>query len=191
MTEILLKGFLLLTQLDNEMSPGGSCNLTCVAMCLLYLGKSRDRRYAAAFEQFEDELQQRALDNGWDRHEPGCMQKIAQLYGATDELLIVEGWDAVGKVLQRTIAHLKAGKPAIVHSYLTDSGHIVCLAGVRLGSTGKPTEWFVVDPYGEYYPSGYQRNYGDSQELGKYWLSHKTFTDKVLTDAALWVHLIS
>lgn len=190
MTELLIKSFPLLTQLDNTKNPQGSCNLTCTAMCLKFLKKQRDSRYAR-FDQWEDELQQRAEDNGWDRHEPGTMKRIAELYGAQDNLMIVEGWGRVGSAVYSTIEHLKRGLPAIAHTYLTQKGHIVCLNGVRLDYHGKPVQWAVTDPYGEFFPDGYERNYGGDPNLGKYWLSHSTFTRLILTDGVFWVHQLS
>ncbi|MBL1177680.1 C39 family peptidase [Pantanalinema sp. GBBB05] len=190
MTEILLKDFPLLPQLDNEKHPYGSCNMTCVAMCLRFLGKSRSPAYAAKYPQLEDELQQRTEDNGWDRHDPQAMKRVAELYGVKDELLIVFGKDAIATAITKTIAHLKAGLPAITHTYLTQSGHIVCLSGVRLDSAGNPVQWHITDPYGEFYPDGYEKNYGGDPNLGKYWLSHSTFTRLILADGQYWVHLI-
>ncbi|MBL1176828.1 C39 family peptidase [Pantanalinema sp. GBBB05] len=189
MTEILLKDFPLLTQLDNSMHPGGSCNMTCVAMCLAYMGRLRHGGYSR-FAQFEDELLQRTEDNGWDRHDPQAMKRVAELYGVRDELLIVFGKDAIDAAIAKTIAHLKAGFPAITHTYLTQSGHIVCLSGVRLDANNEPTQWHITDPYGEFYPDGYDRNYGGDPNLGKYWLSHSTFVRLILTDGQYWVHLI-
>lgn len=187
--EILLPKFPLLQQLDNTKHPEGSCNLTSVAMCLYFLGATKSPKYNL-FKQFEDELLQRCEDNGWDRHEPGSMKKIVELYGKRDELIIAEGWDAVGKAVYRLIAHLRAGKPGIAHTYLTQSGHIVAIDGVRL-EEGKPISWHIADPYGEFYPRGYQKNWGGDKELGRYWLSHSGFTSRILTDAIAWFHLVS
>lgn len=191
MTEFLLKNFPLLEQLDNSLNPYGSCNMTSVAMCLKFLGKSRDLRYSS-FNHWADELQQRAEDNGWDRHDPVAMQKMVRLYEAQDDLQVVQGWDKVGSEVYQTIAHIEKGLPAIAHTYLTQSGHIVCLTGVRLGGDGKPTQWHITDPYGEPdIASGtYDRNTNDDPSLGQYWLSHAAFTSKILTDGSFWVHLI-
>jgi hypothetical protein len=186
--EVKLPNFPLLQQLDNQKYPEGSCNLTSVAMCLTFLKAERDPRYRA-FRQFEDELLQRCDDNGWDRHEPSVMKKIVELYGFNDELLIVEGWGLVGEAVYRIIENLKKNKPVVVHTYLTRSGHIVCIDGVRM-SEGKPVQWHVADPYGEFYPDGYDKNYGGDKNKGHYWLSHNRFTSSILTDGILWAHLI-
>lgn len=188
-TELLLKGFPLLQQLDNELYPEGSCNLTAAANCLYFFKAKRDSRYAK-FSQFEDELLKRCDDNGWDRHEPETIRKIIELYKCVDKLLIVEGWNFLGAALQRMYAHLQKGNPIIVHTYLTRSGHIVCIDGVRL-CDGKPEQWHISDPYGEFYPQGYERNHGGDTSLGRYWLSHAAFTARVLTDGILWAHLVS
>ncbi|MGA7936026.1 MAG: hypothetical protein WCA35_20905 [Kovacikia sp.] len=106
-------------------------------------------------------------------------------------ILILRIADKVGTALHSTIDHLKQGLPAIAHTYLTRSGHIVCLTGVRLDDQGKPTQWHVTDPYGEFFPDGYECNYGGDPNLGKYWLSDSTFTRLILTDGAFWAHLCS
>lgn len=167
--------------------------MTCVAMVLQFLGKPRHPRYAAMNKQFEDEVMQRSKDHGLIRHEPGAMKAMLEMYGAKDELIIVEGRAQVDAALKKTIAHLKAGKPAITHTYLTDSGHIVCLTGVRLDDAGKPVQFKIHDPFGEPMISSgtYERNYGDSDKLGIYWLSYGAFVDKVLADDIFWVHLVS
>ncbi|MBW4421176.1 MAG: C39 family peptidase [Myxacorys californica WJT36-NPBG1] len=189
--EFLLPNFPLFPQLDNRLHPDSSCNMTSLAMCLVYLKKSRNQTYASRFAQFEDELVQRCADRGLNRREPGVIRELTEVYGAKDELIIVEGWGAVGKAVYKLIAHLKENKPAIIHTYLTLSGHIVCVDGVRLDSKGAPVSWHFSDSYGEFYPQGYEKNWGGDPDLGKYWLSHKSFTEKVLTDGIFWVHLLS
>jgi hypothetical protein len=187
--EYLIKQFPLTIQNDNELHPDGSCNLTSATNCMKFFGCKRDARYSQ-YPQYEDEVMARSEDNGLDRHEPGTIKKMLELYGLRDDLRIAEGWTAVGTVVYQLIEHLKKGNPAIVHTFLTGSGHIVCVDGVRL-SDGKPVQWHIADSNGEWYPQGYQKNWGGDKDLGRYWLSHNSFTSKVLTDGIFWCHLVS
>jgi hypothetical protein len=187
--EFLIKGFPLTIQNDNELHPDGSCNLTSATNCMKFFGCKRDSRYLQ-YPQFEDEVMARSEDNGLDRHEPGTIKKMLELYSLKDDLKIIEGWTAIGTTVYQLVEHLKKGMPAIVHTYLTGSGHIVCVDGVRL-TEGKPAQWHIADSNGEWYPSGYEKNWGGDKDLGRYWMSHSAFTAKVLTDGIFWCHLVS
>jgi Peptidase_C39 like family len=187
--EYLIKGFPLTIQNDNELHPDGSCNLTSATNCMKFFNCKRDLRYSQ-YLQFEDEVMARSEDNGLDRHEPATIKKMLELYGLNDVLTIAESWQDSGRAVYALIEHLKKGWPGIVHTYLTSGGHIVCVDGVRM-TEGKPVQWHIADSNGEWYPQGYQKNWGGDKDLGRYWMSHNAFTAKVLTDGIFWCHLVS
>lgn len=186
--EYLIKKFPLRHQLDNQLYPSGSCNMTSLAMCLEFYKKKVTPNYG--YSQPEDALLAICDNEGLSRHEPATIARLAERFGLEDELIMIEGWDQVGRVIYgKLIPHLVAGFPAIVHNYLTNFGHISCLDGIRL-EDDKPVSWHFADPFGEWFPKEYNRNYGGDPNLGRYWLSHYRFTERVLTDGVLWVHLL-
>lgn len=165
------------SQLDNLNNPTGSCNVTCLAMCLLYEGISGKD----ASIPFEDELYEYALNHGLDRHVPGDLAKIVNDYGASDDYKEFATIDAVK-------AWLASGKPAVTHGYFTSSGHIITLVGYD--SLG----FLVHDPNGEWYAEGYDRNDPNSNnEKGKFQhYSYDMITRTCIgTDNSFWVHFIS
>ncbi|MGL5925535.1 C39 family peptidase [Chroococcidiopsis sp.] len=188
-SEHLIKGFPLRHQLDNALYPGGSCNMTSLAMCLQYFKKKVTPNYG--YDQLEDALLATCDDEGLSRHDPATIALLADRFGLSDELIMIEGWDQVGKALYgKLIPHLVAGFPVITHGlYVEPFGHIVCVDGIRL-EDGKPVAWHHADPFGEWYRDGYNKNYGGDPALGRYWMSHASFTATALKDGILWVHLI-
>jgi hypothetical protein len=186
--EFCIKDYPLHPQMDNLLYPGGSCNLTSVAEALDFFKLKPVLNYG--YPQIEDALLAQCDDLGLDRHDPSAIATIARNNGLIDDLSIVSGWNDVGVyIYKKLIPHLQGGKPAIVHGYLTNSGHIVTLVGVRL-IDGNPIQWKIIDTYGEFFPRGYEINYGGDPELGKYWLSHSEFTLRMLTGGEFWCHLI-
>jgi hypothetical protein len=165
------------SQMDNLNNPTGSCNVTCLAMCLLYESISgRDGSMP-----FEDELYEYALNQGLDRHAPRDLAKIVQDYGASDDFKEFATIDAVKD-------WLASGKPAVTQGYFTASGHVVALVGYD--STG----FLVHDPYGEWCADGYDRNDPDgNNEKGKYQhYSYDMITRTcIASDNSFWVHFIS
>lgn len=164
------------SQRDNINNPDGSCNVTSIAMCLEYLGVPR----RGSMEQFEDELYQYALDHGLSRHSPHDLAKIVQAYNAKDAFDSRASMDDVKQ-------WLAAGNPAVTHGYFTSFGHIVALVGYD------ETGFLVHDPYGEYYPTGYDRNAaGTGDTKGKFLhYSYGLIERTCCTDNQFWVHFIS
>lgn len=168
------------SQLDNGLNPEGSCNVTCIAMCLEYFKIPRKKTSG----QFEDELYQYALDNNLSRHSPHDLAVIAQDYGAKDAFDSHATVDAVK-------AWLSAGNPAVTHGYFTGSGHIIVLVGYD-------EKGFIVhDPNGEWYSTGYDRNLPTStnaagREKGKFQhYSYNLIQKTCAYDGEFWVHFIS
>ncbi len=164
------------SQLDNSRNPSGSCNVTCLSMCLEFLKVPRHESSG----QFEDELYKYALNNSLSRHSPHDLAKIVRDYGAKDLFNSHATVEAVK-------AWLSAGNPVVTHGYFTNYGHIVALVGYD------DTGFIVHDPNGEWFASGYvQNSSANNHEKGKfqhysYDLIHKTCA----YDGEFWVHFIS
>lgn len=127
------------SQLNNKYQPQGTCNVTSVAMCLYYYGIRTARRS----KQLEDELFELVQRKGWDRHVHDHLRLVFLEYGIYDVFKTDATWNEVK-------AHLANGNPVIYSGQLTRSGHIVVLRGYD------ETGFFVNDPYGEYFDSGYR-----------------------------------
>jgi uncharacterized protein YvpB len=164
------------SQRDNELNPNGSCNVTSLAMCLEFLGAKRK----ATIGQFEDELYDYAERKGLSRHDPHDLAMIVEAYGYRDDFRT-----------DRTITQVKEwltdNKPAVIHGYFTDFGHIVVLAGFDEDG------FLVHDPYGEWYSWGYDRNALGIEDIkGKYvHYSYEMIKRLCIPDENFWVHFIS
>jgi hypothetical protein len=160
-----------LSQLDNVNNPHGSCNVTCAAMCLAYLGHPPVNQWG---DQLEDELYQYCLDNGLSRHSPVDLAKVIRAYGYQDDFQPDAKWGQVKD-------WLAAGNPVIVHGWFTKSGHIIVIRGYN------DRGWIVNDPYGEWYEWGY-----DSQRTGEGLTYSYGMMSRVCgTDGDLWIHYVS
>lgn len=164
------------SQRDNMENPSGSCNVTCMAMCLEFLGAKR--RETAG--QFEDELYRYAERNRLSRHNPHDLAKIVEDYGCRDEFRSDATIDQVKN-------WLAAGKPAVTHGYFTSFGHIVALVGFN------EKGFLVHDPWGEWNSWGYSLNVpGGDNTRGKYiQYSYDMIKRLCIPDGAFWVHFIS
>lgn len=160
-----------LSQRDNFYNPSGSCNVTSIAMCLQHLGvERRDTRY----RQFEDELYRYCLDKGYSRHSPHDLARVVRDYGRKDEFT---DWGTI----ERCQNHLRGGNPCVIHGYFTSFGHIIVLVGFD-------EKGFIVhDPYGEWYPSGYDTRVSGANLHYSYNLIRNT----CIPDGQFWVHYIS
>lgn len=162
-------------QLENVDHPWGSCNVSSLAMSLLFLGaKTKTSR------RFPDELDEYCSTHNLDRHSPQDLAIVAAAYGIKDTFTTTATIESVK-------AWLRSGKPAIVHGYFTSpSGHIVCLIGCD------DAGFFVNDPYGEYFADGYDRNDINNQTKGK----GQHYSDQLIrrccigSDGSFWVHMM-
>lgn len=158
------------SQLDNKENPYGACNVTSVAMCLAYFGvKSKNPK-----EQLEDELYHYMEDKGLSRHSPDDLVKVIRAYGFSDQL-------TTGGSIAMAQAHLAKKLPCIIHGYFTSFGHIVVLTG--FDGTG----FWVHDPYGEYWDSGYDTTTSGENQHYSYSLIKRT----CMHDGRLWLHRVS
>lgn len=159
-------------QLANAANPYGTCNVSSLAMALAYAGapqKSADR--------FPDELNDYCISHELDRHDPQVLARIAQDYGVKDTF-----------TTQATIAQVKEwlvqGNVAVVHGYFTSEGHIICLIGFD------ETGFWVNDPYGEWFPGGYDRNDDSNFTKGKGLHYSYGMIEQTCTTDDFWVHFI-
>jgi hypothetical protein len=107
------------SQLDNVVNPKGACNVTCVAMCLSFFGVEA----IAKNVQLEDELYERMVRKGLDRHSPADLADIINDYGRRDVFTIHGSRSAInltaGKslgVFRGDVSERKRGVPRINHS---------------------------------------------------------------------------
>lgn len=164
------------SQRDNELNPDGSCNVTSLAMCLTFLRAQRKTDVG----QFEDELYEYADNNGLSRHNPHDLARIVEAYGCRDEF-------RTDGTIDQAKAWLASGKPAVIHGYFTDFGHIVTLVGYD------DSGFLVHDPYGEWNSWGYDRNDPDGDNTkGKYiHYSYDMIRRLCIPDGSFWIHFIS
>ena len=158
-----------LSQLDNFENPTGSCNVTSLAMCLKYFRVPQRTRAA----QFEDELYRYAIANGYSRHDPYDLAHIMNDYGCKDDFRITA-------TISEVKDWLADRKPAIVHGYFTSFGHILVLVGYD------EKGFYVHDPYGEWFASGYRTDLpGDYLHY-----SYRLIEDVCIPDGNFWVHFV-
>ena len=158
------------SQMDNLNNPTGACNVTSIAMCLDFLRIPRRRRTG----QFEDELYEYAIAKGYSRWDPYDLAKIVRDYGAQD-------FYTENATIDDVQDWLASGNPAVIHGYFTSFGHILVAAGYD--SEG----FFVHDPYGEWFPTGY-----DTTVSGAYLhYSYRLIRNVCMADGNFWVHFIS
>jgi uncharacterized protein YvpB len=159
-------------QLSNADNPFGSCNVSSLAMCLLYLGVSpRTER------RFPDELDDYCEEHGLDRHSPHDLARVAEAYGVNDEFKS-----------NATIAEVKEWvktNPAIIAGFFTSSGHIIAVTGAD------DNGFWVHDPYGEWNEWGYDRNDDANDCRGKgLHYSNELIRRTCMSDGSFWAHFL-
>jgi uncharacterized protein YvpB len=158
-----------LSQLDNANAPYGTCNLTCVAMCLQFFGVKGD----GTAIQLEDQLFNYVVKHRLSRHNPLDLVRVFESKKIRDQFSFNTAWGEVRSWLDN-------GKPCIVHGYFTRSGHIIVLRGYdREG-------FFVNDPYGEWFSWGY-----DTRKSGENLHYSNGLLNRVCCpDNQLWIHRV-
>jgi GH24 family phage-related lysozyme (muramidase)/uncharacterized protein YvpB len=163
-----------LSQLDNELNPYGSCNVTCVAMCLYYLGLP-----LRTGTQLEDELYRKMEKLGKDRHNPYDLQFLIGTYPGFKDIFRANG---TFRDIQTSI---DAGNPVIVHGYFTNAGHIIVIRGYD------DKGFFVNDPYGEWFSSGYDNNRSGERLHYSYNLIARTCSEESVDNPRhIWYHTV-
>lgn len=163
-----------LSQLDNRLNPYGSCNVTCVAMCLYHLDYPR-----RPGTQLEDELYQKLEDLGKSRHDPYDLQFLIGTYPGFKDIFRVDGG------FRDIRSSIDAGHPVIVHGYFTASGHIIVIRGYD------DKGFFVNDPYGEWFSSGYDNSRSGEGLHYSYNLIARTCSPESQADPRnIWYHTV-
>ncbi|MEG4323073.1 MULTISPECIES: C39 family peptidase [unclassified Microcoleus] len=157
------------SQLDNKFNPTGSCNVTSIAMCLEYLGC-----VSKSALQLEDELYQYITHTGLNPHSPYDLAQIVVHYGYSDSF-------KVDATITECQAWLKSGMPIVMHGYFTNFGHII--TGIGYDDTG----FWVHDPYGEWFDTGYRTDLSGANLH----YSYNLIKEKCIPDGSFWVHFIS
>lgn len=145
-----------LSQRDNAHKPHSTCNVTALAMALSFLGKGPKE----AAKQFEDELYEllqspRCLSH-YREQNPDLFDKEVPANQVYDNLVWAAKEHGVaasfsGKRSFADIAEqIEQGRPVILSTTLTDSGHVVLLCGL----TGT-MDLVCHDPYGDFH-GGYK-----------------------------------
>lgn len=161
-----------LSQWDNQLYPGGSCNLTCAAMVLATLGLPGPKM---GYARLADNLLAWADANGVDRHTIEGIDYTLEKFGAKDR-------SSYTTKMSELKAHIKAGKLAIVHGNFTPSGHIVAVRGLD-EEAGK---WLINDPAGRW-----NNGYRDNSSGEAVWYDSAWFTKMIAPDGVVWAHLIN
>jgi hypothetical protein len=162
-------------QLDNAYEPYRTCNLTCCAMVAAFYNVVGNGQ-----GQLEDQMYRYAADYGHNKHAMEGMAATLAAYGVRDPITYRGTW-------AQLIAHLDAGRPAIVHGYFDTVEkryeHIVCVVGYERDLTGRLT-FLIHDPYGEFFKSGYRTDL--SGEYNRY--SAELFRQCFGADGDIWLH---
>ena len=160
------------SQLDNQCNPMGSCNVTCVAMALAYLGMT----YSSG-SQLEDSLYREIETLGWDRHDPNHLKALVERFPGYKDIFRTNGR------FQDIRTSLDMGRPVIIHGYFTASGHIIVIRGYDASG------FIVNDPYGEFFQSGYDNRRSGAGLHYSYGLIARTCSPESQQDPQnLWIH---
>lgn len=157
-------------KLDDLYNPTGLCNITSIAACLEFLEVHRRSNYG----EFEDELYEYALSQGYSRHDPYHLVKIVRDYGCRDTF-------KTNATIQEVQDSLIVGNPVAIHSYFTSFGHLI--VGVGFDNEGL----FIHDPYGKWSATGYQTDLSGAYLHYSYTLIRNV----CMPDGSFWVHFIS
>lgn len=157
-------------QNDNREAPGGSCNVTAIAMDLAYLGVPQQHTQM----RYPDELDAYCDEHGLDRHSPLDLAKVVEAYGCKDDFSYTSNWDLIK-------TWIASGLPVVVHTQLTQSGHVILLRGYD------ETGVWVNDPNGVWTPNGYDESKGGENLHYSWDLMYQT----VSSDNQLWAHHIT
>ena len=162
-------------QFDNELYPGGSCNMTSVAMALGFY----NRFVAGSYARTPDRLLAYCDANGLDRHELPTIANVLREFGVADDASYTESIADVKR-------HLEGGNPVIIQGDFTPSGHVLLV----LGFDEENSKWLVNDPAGDYEaPNHYSEPGWRSGEA--VWYPSEWFVPAAAPDGKIWAHLLS
>jgi hypothetical protein len=143
-------------------------------MCLYYLGLP-----LRTGTQLEDELYRKMEKLGKDRHNPYDLQFLIGTYPGFKDIFRANG---TFRDIQTSI---DAGNPVIVHGYFTNAGHIIVIRGYD------DKGFFVNDPYGEWFSSGYDNNRSGERLHYSYNLIARTCSEESVDNPRhIWYHTV-
>ena len=173
-----------LSQRDNVRNPSGSCNVTCMAMLLLWAGYPKPTEH-----QLEDFLYNYAQTNSYSRHEGDDLAEIHNKFAEKESLdyrdrfTMTASIDSIKKQLTNAF-------PVVVHGYFTRSGHIILLRGFDDDAYEGKGAFIVNDPWGEWNEWGYNTGVSGEKLLYSYDMIKRLCTDPG-KDNSIWAHILS
>ena len=130
------------SQEDNEIEPWRTCGATSSAMCLKYFQVAD----LGPFAQYEDDVKKRFDRLGIDHGSPDGIKRLLEGLGLRDDLTLRGSLSDITRSLD-------SGEICILHGFWTNSGHILVIRGYNNNG-----DFFVNDPAGEWFHSGYRKN---------------------------------
>lgn len=163
------------SQRDNEENPDGACNVTSIAMCLLNTKIVGD----GSRRQLADQLYDRCTRNGWSRHEALSLKRLAESYPG-----IYDDYTDCGTINDIKLA-IANGYGCVLHGYFTRYGHII------VGKGYDKRGLRVNDPWGEWYPGGYDHS-ATGEDLHYSWnlIARLCSEESIGNPSNIWLHRI-
>lgn len=168
------------TQLNNDSDHDSGwwneCSYTAMAMFLRkhgYVGNGNG--------QFEDQIEKSFEAWGGGRGEPQAMSAFMNQFFPHPQIEYKFTYRATWGFLEE---RLKANSPAILHTWLTGSGHVVLLKGFDDKAYNGTGGYIFHDPFGEWFPSGYDTNLSGANVTYSYPLCKRL----IGVDGDLWAH---
>jgi uncharacterized protein YvpB len=177
-------GIPYLSQRDNVRNPSGSCNVTCIAMCLKWAGYDLSTN-----GQLEDVLYNHAQTSGLSRHEGDDLAVIFNTFAKRDNLPYRDDFvinSSVGQIKKQ----ISNGFPAILHGYFTRSGHIITVVGYDDSAYDGAGAFIIHDPWGEWHRWGYDTKASGKEVEYSYGMIERLCTDPG-RPASIWAHIFS
>ena len=159
------------SQRDNKTRPSQTCNMTCSAMVIEYFFPGTNGRTPG---QLEDAMTKYCTSN-WGHEAIYYHDKIVKTLANWN----VKSVFSITTPFSRIKEHLASGNPVIYSGKFTRSGHIIVLRGYD--NTG----FWVNDPWGEWFSTGYQDKSGENLHYSYRMISNLSNSGS----GAGWAHL--
>ena len=164
---------------DWNSGPWNECSYTCMAMGLAALGIK-----GTGDGQLEDQIERSYENLGLTRGSPYDMAYwINEVYadlGIHDELRMNGTWSQI-------LTALSCGRPIILHTDLTASGHVIAVRGYDPDAYWGHGALICMDPWGEWFPTGYDTSASGDSVL----YSQGLIARKCGPDSNYWIHELS